>query len=172
MTAETRVIAARAEAAGEAVAAALQLQPGAPTLYLERLRLASGEPLLLEMVHLPAERFPGLLASDLEHGSLYELLTRRYGTEIAAARETLEPVLLKAREARLLDQKPRSAGAARRGRRLHGRRRPGRVQPHVRARRPDSLLHRKGRGARRSACRRPGINAGWDAGTGKAAAGG
>ena len=109
MTAETRVIAARAEPAGESVAAALQLQPGAPTLYLERLRLASGEPLLLEMVHLPAERFPGLLASDLEHGSLYEQLSRRYGTEIAATRETLEPVLLKAREARLMGQKARSA---------------------------------------------------------------
>lgn len=105
---ETRVIAARSESAGEAVAAALQLQPGAPTLYLERLRLASGEPLLLEMVHLPAERFPGLLASDLEHGSLYELLTNRYATPIVSARETLEPVPLKSREARLLGQKARS----------------------------------------------------------------
>jgi len=65
--------------------------------------------MLLEMVHLPAERFPGLLASDLEHGSLYELLRVRYGTEIAATRETLEPVLLKAREARLLGQRPRTA---------------------------------------------------------------
>ena len=39
------------------------IEPGSPTLYLERLRLADGEPLLLEQVHLPAERFPGLLAS-------------------------------------------------------------------------------------------------------------
>ena len=54
------------------VADALDLEIGAPTLYLERLRLADGEPLLLEQVHLPAERFPGLLASDLEHNSLYE----------------------------------------------------------------------------------------------------
>ena len=108
LTAETRVVAARSEPAGESVAAALQLEPGAPTLYLERLRLASGEPMLLEMVHLPADRFPGLLATDLEHGSLYELLRRRYQTEIAVTRETLEPVLLKAREARLLAQKPRS----------------------------------------------------------------
>ena len=35
------------------------LELGSPTLYLERLRLADGEPLLLEQVHLPAERFPG-----------------------------------------------------------------------------------------------------------------
>jgi GntR family transcriptional regulator len=77
-------------------------------LYLERLRLAGGEPLLLEQVHLPAERFPGLLATDLEHSSLYDLLTARYGTRIVRAREALEPVLLRAREARLLGQKPRA----------------------------------------------------------------
>jgi GntR family transcriptional regulator len=107
---ETRLVGARPEAAGEAVAAALGLELGSPTLYLERLRLADGEPLLLEQVHLPAERFPGLLASDLEGGSLYDLLTERYGVRVAKAREALEPVLLKAREARLLDR-PRGSPA-------------------------------------------------------------
>ena len=105
---ETRLLAARPEAASETVAAALNLAPGSPTLYLERLRLANGTPLLLEMVHLPAERFPGLLASDLEHNSLYELLTTRYGTPVERAREALEPVHLPAREARLLGLPPRS----------------------------------------------------------------
>ena len=105
---ETRLIAARPESAGEVVAAALGIEPGSPTLYVERLRVAGGEPLLLEQVHLPAERFPGLLASDLEHGSLYDLLTARYGTRIVRAREALEPVILRAREARLLGQKPRT----------------------------------------------------------------
>lgn len=105
---ETRVIAARPEAATESVAAALGLEVGSPTLYLERLRVASGEPLLLEMVNLPAERFPGLLASDLEHNSLYDLLTERYGTPVARAREALQPVHLPAREARLLGLEPGS----------------------------------------------------------------
>jgi GntR family transcriptional regulator len=105
---ETRLVAARPESAGEAVATALGVELGSPTLYLERLRLADGEPLLLEQVHLPAERFPGLLASDLERGSLYDLLTEGYGVRVAKAREVLEPVLLRAREARLLDRKPRS----------------------------------------------------------------
>jgi GntR family transcriptional regulator len=105
---QTRLVAARPEAAGEAVAAALGLELGSPTLYLERLRLADGEPLLLEQVHLPAERFPGLLASDLEGGSLYDILTERYGVRVAKAREALEPVLLRAREARLLDRPPGS----------------------------------------------------------------
>lgn len=102
----TRLVAARPEAAGETVAAALDLEVGSPTLYLERLRLADGEPVLLEQVHLPAERFPGLLASDLEHNSLYDILTERYGVRVAKAREALEPILLRAREARLLDRRP------------------------------------------------------------------
>jgi GntR family transcriptional regulator len=105
---ETRLVASRPESAGEVVAAALGIEPGSPTLYVERLRAAAGEPLLLEQVHLPAEQFPGLLASDLEHGSLYDLLTARYGTRIVRARESLEPVLLRAREARLLGQKART----------------------------------------------------------------
>ena len=105
---ETRLVAARPESAGEHVAAALGIEPGSPTLYLERLRLAGGEPLLLEQVHLSAERFPGLLASDLEHGSLYDLLGDRYDTRIVRAREALEPVLLHTREARLLGQPSRA----------------------------------------------------------------
>ena len=105
---ETRLLASRPEAASETVAAALNLELGSPTLYLERLRIANGTPLLLEMVHLPAERFPGLLASDLEHNSLYELLTTRYGTPVDRVREALEPVHLPAREARLLGLEPRS----------------------------------------------------------------
>ena len=105
---ETKLIASRPESAGEVVAAALRIEPGSPTLYVERLRVADGEPLLLEQVHLPAEQFPGLLASDLERGSLYDLLTARYGTRIVRARESLEPVLLRAREAGLLGQRPRT----------------------------------------------------------------
>jgi GntR family transcriptional regulator len=105
---ETRLIAARPQSAGEAVAAALGVEPGSPTLYLERLRVADGEPLLLEQVHLPAERFPGLLATDLEHESLYRILTDRYGTPVVRARETFEPVLLPAREAGLLGRPRRS----------------------------------------------------------------
>ncbi len=102
----TRLVASRTEPAGTRVADALEIAPGAATLYVERLRLADDEPLLLEQVHLPAERFPGLLSEDLERGSLYDLLAARYGTRVAWARETFEPVGLPAREARLLGQEP------------------------------------------------------------------
>ena len=74
---ETRLVASHPEVGGRGGRRTRSdLELGSPTLYLERLRLAAGEPLLLEQVHLPAERFPGLLASDLEHDSLYDLLDR------------------------------------------------------------------------------------------------
>ncbi len=103
---QTRVVTARQQPSSEKVAAALELGLGAPIVYLERLRIAAGEPLLLEQVHLPAERFPGLLDEDLEHNSLYEVLATRYGTAVARTRETIEPVLLRAREAKLLEHDP------------------------------------------------------------------
>jgi GntR family transcriptional regulator len=108
LTPSTRLETARPEAAGEVVAAALGLEPGSPALYIERLRLANAEPVLLERAYLSAERFPGLLAHDLEHGSLYQLLEDRYGTHVARTRESLRPVLLEAREARLLKQDRRT----------------------------------------------------------------
>ena len=101
----TRLVSARPESATAHVAEALGLEPDSPTLYLERLRMVDGEPYLLEQVHLPADRFPGLLATDLERGSLYEVLVTRYGTPIVRARETIEPVLLRGREAKLLAQR-------------------------------------------------------------------
>lgn len=107
MDPQTRLIAARQETAGEAVATNLQLKVGAPTVFIERLRLADQQPLLLEQVHLSAERFPGLLKADLERESLYGVLTARFGTSISRTRETFEPVLLRKREAGLLAIKKR-----------------------------------------------------------------
>jgi GntR family transcriptional regulator len=104
---QTRVVASRIDAAGKPAAEALAIPIGSPVVYLERLRLAGGEPLLLEQVSLPADRFPGLLDTDLEKQSLYDILSDRYGTRIARTREALEPVLLPAGTARLLGGPPR-----------------------------------------------------------------
>jgi GntR family transcriptional regulator len=103
----TTLLGAAMGRAGEGAAAALQLAPGAPTFRLERLRGAVNLPLLLEQVELPAERFPDLLTADLEHGSLYDFLATRYGCRIVRLRETIEPVLPPAREARILNESRR-----------------------------------------------------------------
>jgi GntR family transcriptional regulator len=102
----TRVVTARTMAAEPAIADALHIAPGAQVVHLERLRMADGEPLLLEQVYLPEAWFPGILAGDLEHGSLYQLLQARYGTSVVRARETLEPIAIAAREAQLLGVDP------------------------------------------------------------------
>jgi GntR family transcriptional regulator len=104
----TRIVTARIEPAGESVAGSLGVPADAPVVYLERVRLGSGEPLLLEQARLPSERFPGLLAFDLERRSLYDILSERYSTRIVRAREAVEPVVLKRREAELLDLPTRS----------------------------------------------------------------
>ena len=104
----TRVVEARRQAAGERVAEALRLPAGASTYRIERLRQTGGEPLLLEQVHLPADRFPGLIDTDLEHSSLYDLLATRFGSRVTRTREWLEPVMLPIREARLLGARARS----------------------------------------------------------------
>jgi GntR family transcriptional regulator len=99
-------VTARTIPAEAAVADALGVPLGAAVVHLERLRMADGEPLLLEQVFLPEARFPGLLASDLEHGSLYDLLLDRYATSVTRAREALEPIALPLREAQLLGVEP------------------------------------------------------------------
>jgi GntR family transcriptional regulator len=104
----TRVITAQIEPAGEAVAERLGISRDDPVVYLERVRLGGGEPLLLEQARLPAERFPGLLAFDFERRSLYDILADRYDTPILRARESVEPVQLGRRDAELLGVAPRS----------------------------------------------------------------
>jgi GntR family transcriptional regulator len=102
----TRVVTATTVAAQPHVAEALRIAQGATVVHLERLRTADGDPLLLEQVYLPESRFPGLLAGDLEQGSLYELLEARYGTRVVRAREAIEPVAIAPREAQLLGVEP------------------------------------------------------------------
>jgi DNA-binding GntR family transcriptional regulator len=103
----TTLLGAGRASATEAASIALELRPRAPVYHLERLRSAGATPLLLEQVDLPAERFPDLLTADLEHGSLYDFLAARYDCRIDRLRETIEPVLPPARDARLLGQSRR-----------------------------------------------------------------
>jgi GntR family transcriptional regulator len=69
---------------------------------IQRVRLADGKPIVLERSLFPAARFPGMLDSRLD-GSLYELLEVRYGLRPHRARESLEPVTARVREAEALE---------------------------------------------------------------------
>lgn len=84
-----------------AIAAALEIAPGSPVIRIQRLRLGSGVPLVLEDSWVPGELFPGISQRDLS-GSLYALMRDQYGHEPARAIERLEPVVARAHEARAL----------------------------------------------------------------------
>ncbi|URM89678.1 GntR family transcriptional regulator [Streptomyces sp. MRC013] len=89
-------------AADGALAELLGTGPGGRVLRVERLRLASGEPMAIETTHLSAERFPALRRSLAKYGSLYTALSEVYGVRPAEAEETIETSLATPREAGLL----------------------------------------------------------------------
>jgi GntR family transcriptional regulator len=88
--------------AGPFLARSLEVAPGAPVADIERVRTADGTPMALERVYLPADRFPGIEDADLEHGSLFELLSNRYGTRLSGADQRVVAVTIEEPEAPLL----------------------------------------------------------------------
>ncbi len=95
------MLAATEVAAGATAAAALGVAAGDPLFEVRRLRLAGGEPILIEHSLFPAALFPGLLGHRLD-GSLYALIEERYGQRPHRARECLEPVTAGVRESEAL----------------------------------------------------------------------
>src|SRR5437867_4146200 len=64
--------------AGARLGRFLQVSPSEQILVIKRLRLADGETMAIETLHLPESLVPGLEAKDLG-GSFYELYRDRYG---------------------------------------------------------------------------------------------
>jgi GntR family transcriptional regulator len=71
-------------------------------LVAVRLRLADGESMAIETVHIRASHAPGLTASDLEEKSFYELLRDRYGVTIAGGSQAIEPTVTNEEESEAL----------------------------------------------------------------------
>lgn len=80
--------------APEAIRAALQVKPAGRVIFMRRLRLIDGEPVILEDRWLPAALYPRLGARGLE-GSFYQLCRERYGLTVqreeAEVRAALAP---------------------------------------------------------------------------------
>jgi len=102
----SRVVSVKTRPAPAEIAQRLDIQPQSPVYELVRVRLADGQPLMLETTYISAEKFPGLDQADLASGSLYQLLSDRYRVAIAALDHVLEPTLLTDREAALLEVEP------------------------------------------------------------------
>lgn len=99
---ETRVLEQTVVPAPRAIASWLEMEPGDDVIRIRRLRLVQGEPLLLVTSYIPRQRCPGLAEDDLESHSLYELLEREYGLQLARGRRYIEAVAASDQEAQLL----------------------------------------------------------------------
>jgi GntR family transcriptional regulator len=103
MVPDSRTISLENVHAGPQVSRALNISPGARVFRICRLRLADGEPMALETLHVPVSLVPGLTAAQLEHSSFYELLEQRYNIVIASGLQTIEPTVTNDDESELLD---------------------------------------------------------------------
>jgi GntR family transcriptional regulator len=79
--------------AGARLGRVLHVSPSEPVMVAKRLRLADGETMAMETLHVRAALVPGLTARDLEKQSFYELLSERYGIEIVGGVQSIEPTV-------------------------------------------------------------------------------
>ncbi|AFM19590.1 transcriptional regulator [Mycolicibacterium chubuense NBB4] len=104
----TRVLSTKIAAPDATTQQALGIAAEDFVIEIQRVRLADGSPISLELARFPAETFPGLLEQQLG-GSLYEILESHYGLVTSRADERIEAVNATPEEATLLGIKPGSA---------------------------------------------------------------
>lgn len=107
---ESRVLEIEPINAPSAVAQMLGLPAETPVIRLLRLRLLAAQPLLVEEIWLPRERFQAILDIDLnsEGPLLYPIYEELCGQVVASAEETLTAELVSQAHAGLLQVAPGS----------------------------------------------------------------
>ncbi len=89
-------------APSEMVRRHLDLEPGEPVFCLKRIRLADEEPIAIERVWISLKKFPLLLQYDFSQLSLYDVLKRDYGVEVAYSKQRINAVTIEGEDAQLL----------------------------------------------------------------------
>jgi GntR family transcriptional regulator len=87
--------------AGARLGRFLNVSPSEQILVVKRLRLADGETMAIETLHIPEALVPGLTPNALA-GSFYELLQDRYGVVIAGGTQAIEPTVTNEEESAAL----------------------------------------------------------------------
>lgn len=98
----TKVLSAQMYPADETTAERLRINAGDMVFRLQRLRLADGEPLAIELSLISFKGCERLLEEDLENHSLYRALETKYGLPPMEAEQELEAGLAGNEEAHLL----------------------------------------------------------------------
>lgn len=109
VTPKTRLLNKSVIEAPDDVAEKLMLGKEKLVILTERLRLGNRIPLVIERSYLPYKEYRDILKMRLT-GSLYHLLTRRFGVELHRSIQTFRAILLSNEDARLLEVSPRSPG--------------------------------------------------------------
>lgn len=99
----SRTLSQRAAALSEEAAARLRQPVHAPAAEIVRVRLLDGAPLALERSYVVGEAAEALLGADLSQASIYDIVEERARARVIKAEEYLEPVVLGAFEAELLE---------------------------------------------------------------------
>jgi GntR family transcriptional regulator len=93
MEPESRTLELAIVPAGARLGRFLHVSPSERVLVAKRLRLADGETMAIETLHVREALVPGLTAADLERQSFYELLRTRYGIVIVGGSQIIEPTV-------------------------------------------------------------------------------
>ena len=87
--------------AGARLGRSLNVSPSEQIVIVKRLRLADGESMAIETLHIPEALVPGLTPKALT-GSFYDLLRDRYGVTIAEGIQAIEPTVTNEEESKVL----------------------------------------------------------------------
>lgn len=102
LTAESRTLDLRIVPAGARFGRILHVSPSEPIVVATRLRLADGETMAIETLHVRETLVPGLSPRDLERHSFYDLLGERFGISIVGGVQTIEPTVTNEEESEAL----------------------------------------------------------------------
>jgi GntR family transcriptional regulator len=104
----TQVISASIVPASDEIAGRLNIREGEELARFERLRLADGDPMSVEVSHLVLRYCPGILAHDYAQRPLREELEKSYGIYLVQARQVIRAVAAKPAMAALLSIETRA----------------------------------------------------------------
>ena len=102
MTPASRTLDLRVVPAGARLGRILHVSPAEPVVAVKRLRLADGEPMAIELLHVRQSLVPGMTGADLEESSFYDLLASRYDLLVVGGSQTIEPTVTNEEESSAL----------------------------------------------------------------------
>jgi GntR family transcriptional regulator len=105
----TEVISSGLVPASEDIAQMLQVEPGEELARVERLRLADGEPMSVEVSHLVHRYCHGMLQYDFAANSMRRMLEREFGIHLVRAKQTIRAIQATSNLTKPLSIKPGSA---------------------------------------------------------------